>query len=643
MSQVVFRFKKIKSVAGVVAAVGHDERLQMPSRPENADPSKRVDVIISAGEDPEEGLKKKLEGVWRRKDAVLAIEAILTASPEYFRHDPGHTEYGKWNPEKVESFRKAGEKFLRAKFGDMILSLAFHLDEATPHFQCIFVPVMDGKLNAKAVMGDREKLRSWQDEAHKAVEHLGIERGVKGSRAKHVSVKKYYENVNRPLPKVPTVKTVVPELPPRTFAESVPFSGPKKDRDAREESVRLLERKRQDEIRLREEALIKVAEQALSKARNHDVLMSRNSELQLTLIKKDSELSQKTALLEANQMEIDSLKQELKRQADRMRALPIGDVIEKVYGGKLDRYSKESHSTRMYLLGDHKIGVSPAKNGGEVWKDNQSGVGGRGAINLVMHLSNVDYKGAVRILIDSFERNEVVRETVAWVEAHIASRWVEAIAKEPAVVPAPETGTWPRVKKYLEDVRKIPGRLVEDLREKGKVWSDRFANVVFKREGGGAFLRGTGETKFMRTIGSKDVGPFILDGTESTILVEAPIDAVSLKLQRPEAKILALGGNLLRPVDVAHHVLPGKEIFLGFDKDLAGEEMVKEAKELWPDAIRLIPICKDFNEDLQTGKMLLPGDESTVPLDGLFVKQDVDGEEIGEVERSGGNCFELTM
>lgn len=335
-------------------------------------------------------------------------------------------------------------------------------------------------------------------------------------------------------------------------------------------------------------------------------------------------------------MEIDSLKQDLKRQADRMRALPIGDVIEKVYGGELDRYSKESHSTRMYLLGDHKIGVSPG-NKGEVWKDNQSGVGDRGAINLVMHLSNVDFKGAVRILIDSFERNEVVRETVAY-SAHIASRRVEAIAKEPAVVPDQDPSTWPRVKKYLEDVRKIPGRLVEDLREKGKVWSDRFANVVFKREGGGAFLRGTGETKFMRTIGSKDVGPFILDGTESTILVEAPIDAISLKIQRPEAKILAVGGNLLRPVDVAHHVLPGKEIFLGFDKDLAGEEMVKEAKELWPDAIRLMPICKDFNEDLQTGKMLLPGDESEVPLDGLFVK-DVDGEEIGEVETERPGLF----
>ncbi|EQD66283.1 hypothetical protein B1A_08195, partial [mine drainage metagenome] len=79
----------------------------------------------------------------------------------------------------------------------------------------------------------------------------------------------------------------------------------------------------------------------------------------------------------------------------------------------------------------------------------------KGAINLVMHLSGVDYKNAVRILIDTFEKDEVARETVAYAD-RIAEKRVEAIAKEPAVVPGPDNGRWPRAKAYLEEVRKIP-------------------------------------------------------------------------------------------------------------------------------------------------------------------------------------------
>ncbi|EQD78996.1 plasmid recombination protein, partial [mine drainage metagenome] len=175
MSQVVFRFKKIKSSQGVVNAVTHDERLRLPDRPENADPNKHIEIVVSAGADPESSLKKKLSGVWKKRDSVLAVEAIMSASPEFFASEK--IEYGKWDKSKVDAFRDAGEKFLREEFGDNILSLSFHLDEATPHFQCLFVPIVDGKLNAKAVLGDITKMRLWQDKAHRAVEHLGIERG----------------------------------------------------------------------------------------------------------------------------------------------------------------------------------------------------------------------------------------------------------------------------------------------------------------------------------------------------------------------------------------------------------------------------------------------------------------------------------
>ncbi|EQD61446.1 plasmid recombinant protein, partial [mine drainage metagenome] len=112
-----------------------------------------------------------------------------------------------------------------------------------------------------------------------------------------------------------------------------------------------------------------------------------------------------------------------------------------------------------------------------------------------MHLSGVDYKNAVRILIDTFEKDEVARETVAYAD-RIAEKRVEAIAKEPAVVPGPDNGRWPRAKAYLEEVRKIPAKLLQSLKDEGKVWADSLGNCIFPRAEGGAFVRGTSDKPF---------------------------------------------------------------------------------------------------------------------------------------------------
>lgn len=110
----------------------------------------------------------------------------------------------------------------------------------------------------------------------------------------------------------------------------------------------------------------------------------------------------------------------------------------------------------------------------------------------------------------------------------------------------------------------------------------------------------------------------MLDGERDTVLCEAPIEALTLRLQRPDSRILALGGNLLTPGDVANYILPEKDVFLAFDNDVAGETIAAKAWKIWPRAIRLMPVGKDFNQDLQDGKMILPGDEASVPLNGLF-------------------------
>jgi len=72
-------------------------------------------------------------------------------------------------------------------------------------------PLVNGKLNAKALVGSPEKLRDLQNAFYKEVaSKFDLERGVAGSRASHEDIKKYYQRVKRvegiKLPKPKTKK-----------------------------------------------------------------------------------------------------------------------------------------------------------------------------------------------------------------------------------------------------------------------------------------------------------------------------------------------------------------------------------------------------------------------------------------------------
>jgi len=337
---------------------------------------------------------------------------------------------------------------------------------------------------------------------------------------------------------------------------------------------------------------------------------------------------------------------DLKAQADQMRALPIGDVLERVYGATLHHDSKPSHASRQYILDDLKIGVSKSSNGiDEVWIDNDGRkIGGKGAIDLVMHLSHVDFKSAIRILIDSFDKSEVAKESLHHISSTV-EKTVEKISEKPPIIPEENNFMWYRVRKYLMEVRAIPMEVIDNFYDKGKVFADGFGNAVFPREKNGAFLRGTTGAKFARTIGDKSGGPFVIDSENEseTILVESPIDAISLSVLRPgHGRIIALGGNLIAPGDAREYVR-GK-VIAAFDNDDAGHILFRKTMNEWISTERLRPSRKDWNEDLQNKSQaqgqILAGDESDVPLDGLFsAKQVKDGDDIGHVDTSKPSWF----
>jgi len=126
----------------------------------------------------------------RRKDAVLAVEYVMTASHEW------------WNeatPRQQAEFFARSEQWLENKYGkDRVVAAVVHRDEATPHLSAFVVPLtQDGRLSAKEFIGGRSKMRDDQSTYAESVKKLGLERGIEGSRATHQTVQHYYESINR--------------------------------------------------------------------------------------------------------------------------------------------------------------------------------------------------------------------------------------------------------------------------------------------------------------------------------------------------------------------------------------------------------------------------------------------------------------
>jgi hypothetical protein len=116
------------------------------------------------------------------------VEHLLTASPEYFE---GLHDAERW------TWAKKSLQWAKQRYGeDNVVSATLHLDEKTPHLHIAVVPLVNGKLNARHLFGGREKLSSMQDDYAKAMEGFGLERGVKGSKAKHIDIQKFYTAIN---------------------------------------------------------------------------------------------------------------------------------------------------------------------------------------------------------------------------------------------------------------------------------------------------------------------------------------------------------------------------------------------------------------------------------------------------------------
>lgn len=219
MSFAVLRAIKL-GATGVGAATNHHEnRLNLP----NADPElSRLNRSLIGSGNVAEDVQKRLDqlGITPRKNACQAVEFVVSASPEFYQlrkiddaKKPGQKTLA-GNVTNINQYHTAAlEWFAKTYDRENIVTVNLHLDEKTPHLHVFVVPITRkeisqtrqrrGKpqrprrtqlktvLSATDVMGGPKQLADLQTSFAAAVAHLGLQRGIAGTGARHTTTKQY--------------------------------------------------------------------------------------------------------------------------------------------------------------------------------------------------------------------------------------------------------------------------------------------------------------------------------------------------------------------------------------------------------------------------------------------------------------------
>lgn len=285
----------------------HIERTQIPA---NADPS-RTHLNRELIEFPEgvadrtEAINYRLEhaGLTRKigTNQVRVIRVMLTGSHDDMKRIEAEGKLDQWCADNLA--------WLNKTFGaDNVVSAVLHRDESTPHIHASVVPIVTGerrkvrekrepdkpgkkkyrkkspdaaRLCADDVM-TRIKLKSYQDTYAEAMAGYGLQRGIDGSVARHITTQEFYRNA---------------------------IAGQKNLQDNIDELLRIEEQKRLEVERWkRQEQQVRTDYEQAEAMREH-----------------------KTAELEATEHELKAVKEELKTEKLKSAAAEIGsNIVESI-------------------------------------------------------------------------------------------------------------------------------------------------------------------------------------------------------------------------------------------------------------------------------------------------------------------------
>jgi hypothetical protein len=273
-----------------------------------------------------------------------------------------------------------------------------------------------------------------------------------------------------------------------------------------------------------------------------------------------------------------------REHTERLRSIPLSAVL-RTAGAEPDAYDKDRWHTRKGAI---------SLSGMKFFNWNRA-CGGGGAIDLTIHLYDMDFKDAVAWLDSRFPRCRPPQPP-------------PTPGNRPLRLPAPRTDKLPAVKRYLLTQRRVPPALIGQLIQAENLYADSHANAVFllrahHNEAVGAELRGTGPCPWrgMAPGSRRNAGFFSIraERIERIILCESAIDAISCFALHPASWCISTAGvraNTPWLPALLEHRLP---LYCGYDADCAGERNAQDMIRLHPAIRRLRPQHHDWNDTLR--------------------------------------------
>ena len=189
--------------------------------PKNADPTRthlnrKLIEYPDGVKDLSAAIQRRLEeaGLTRKvgSNQVRAIRINVSATPEDMERIQREGRLDEWCTDNLQFFADTFGK-------ENIVAAHLHMDEKTPHMHVTLVPIVKGerkrrkreeqakkryrkkpadsvRLCADDLM-TRLKLKSYQDTYAAAMAKYGLQRGIDGSEARHVSTQQYYRDIKR--------------------------------------------------------------------------------------------------------------------------------------------------------------------------------------------------------------------------------------------------------------------------------------------------------------------------------------------------------------------------------------------------------------------------------------------------------------
>lgn len=203
------------------ADTGASDHIERKTIPKNADPTRthlnRELVEFPDGvSDRTEAIRHRIRtaGIKRKitPDQVRAIRIVLSGTHEDMMKIQDEGRLDEWCDDNLQ--------WLHYTFGkENTVSAVLHMDEHTPHIHATVVPIVTGerrkakkkqtdgkrtyrkKTNAVRLCADdlltRERMVAYHDSYAKAMAKYGLQRGIRGSEARHTTTAQYYRDLKR--------------------------------------------------------------------------------------------------------------------------------------------------------------------------------------------------------------------------------------------------------------------------------------------------------------------------------------------------------------------------------------------------------------------------------------------------------------